>query len=270
MKEKRHLVMWVEVIALAVLLARLETVRIRENAKEVQEYTCAGREQEGAQKGNGKREEKTVSDKVIGARNRRSEKKLEDTLEKNVTEKKKAALTFDDGPNSKYTPLLLKGLKERGVHATFFLMGKNIEGKEALVKQIQEEGHLIGNHTYHHVNLSKMSAEQAQAELDATDELVRKITGKYPIYARAPYGEVPENGDVDRQRFYIGWTVDPLDWMTEDVSRITQSVLEKVEPGDIILLHDSYLSSVQAALRIVDALQGKGYEFITVDQMISD
>ena len=66
MKEKRHLVMWVEVIALAVLLARLETVRIRENAKEVQEYTCAGREQEGAQKGNGKREEKTVSDKVIG------------------------------------------------------------------------------------------------------------------------------------------------------------------------------------------------------------
>ena len=262
--------MWVEVIALAVLLARLETVRIRENAKEVQEYTCAGREQEGAQKGNGKREEKTVSDKVIGARNRRSEKKLEDTLEKNVTEKKKAALTFDDGPNSKYTPLLLKGLKERGVHATFFLMGKNIEGKEALVKQIQEEGHLIGNHTYHHVNLSKMSAEQAQAELDATDELVRKITGKYPIYARAPYGEVPENGDVDRQRFYIGWTVDPLDWMTEDVSRITQSVLEKVEPGDIILLHDSYLSSVQAALRIVDALQGKGYEFITVDQMISD
>ena len=270
MKEKRHLVMWVEVIALAVLLARLETVRIRENAKEVQEYTCAGREQEGAQMGNGKREEKTVSDKVIGARNRRSEKKLEDTLEKNVTEKKKAALTFDDGPNSKYTPLLLKGLKERGVHATFFLMGKNIEGKEAWVKQIQEEGHLIGNHTYHHVNLSKMSAEQAQAELDATDELVRKITGKYPIYARAPYGEVPENGDVDRQRFYIGWTVDPLDWMTEDVSRITQSVLEKVEPGDIILLHDSYLSSVQAALRIVDALQGKGYEFITVDQMISD
>ncbi len=89
MKEKRHLVMWVEFIALAVLLARLETVRIRENAKEVQEYACAGREQEGAQKGYGKREEKTVSDKVIGARNRRSEKKLEDTLEKNVTEKKK-------------------------------------------------------------------------------------------------------------------------------------------------------------------------------------
>ena len=143
------------------------------------------------------------------------------------------ALTFDDGPSGTSTPVLLEGLRKRGVRATFFVVGENVEKGE-------------------------------------NDELVRKITGKYPIYARAPYGEVPENGDVDRQRFYIGWTVDPLDWMTEDVSRITQSVLEKVEPGDIILLHDSYLSSVQAALRIVDALQGKGYEFITVDQMISD
>lgn len=171
-----------------------------------------------------------------------------------------------------FNTVLLEGLRKRGVRATFFVVGENVEkGENAqILREMSADGHLIGNHTYHHVNLSKMSAEQAQAELDATDELVRKITGKYPIYARAPYGEVPENGDVDRQRFYIGWTVDPLDWMTEDVSRITQSVLEKVEPGDIILLHDSYLSSVQAALRIVDALQGKGYEFITVDQMISD
>ncbi|MFR5152394.1 MAG: polysaccharide deacetylase family protein [Ruminococcus sp.] len=161
----------------------------RENAKEVQEYTCAGREQEGAQKGNGKREEKTVSDKVIGARNRRSEKKLEDTLEKNVTEKKKAALTFDDGPNSKYTPLLLKGLKERGVHATFFLMGKNIEGKEALVKQIQEEGHLIGNHTYNHVQLDKISKEAAKEEIETTNQKIFEITGVYPAWLRPPYGE---------------------------------------------------------------------------------
>ena len=114
--------------------------------------------------------------------------------------------------------MLLEGLRKRGVRATFFVVGENVEkGENAqILREMSADGHLIGNHTYHHVNLSKMSAEQAQAELDATDELVRKITGKYPIYARAPYGEVPENGDVDRQRFYIGWTVDPLDWMTED------------------------------------------------------
>ena len=211
MKEKRHLVMWVEVIALAVLLARLETVRIRENAKEVQEYACAGREQEGAQKGYGKREEKTVSDKVIGARNRRSEKKLEDTLEKNVTEKKKAALTFDDGPNSKYTPLLLKGLKERGVHATFFLMGKNIEGKEALVKQIQEEGHLIGNHTYNHVQLDKISKEAAKEEIETTNQKIFEITGVYPAWLRPPYGEWRKNLDFYVEMFPVLWDVDTLD-----------------------------------------------------------
>ena len=144
------------------------------------------------------------------------------------------ALTFDDGPSGTSTPVLLGGTaeKRRACHR-FFVVGENVEkGENAqILREMSADGHLIGNHTYHHVNLSKMSAEQAQAELDATDELVRKITGKYPIYARAPYGEVPENGDVDRQRFYIGWTVDPLDWMTEDVSRITQSVIGKSRAG---------------------------------------
>ena len=163
-------------------------------------------------------------------------------------------------------PVLSFGQKEVLVPAD----GTVSEGEEQPVVALTFDDGPSGTSTPVLLEGLRKRGEQAQAELDATDELVRKITGKYPIYARAPYGEVPENGDVDRQRFYIGWTVDPLDWMTEDVSRITQSVLEKVEPGDIILLHDSYLSSVQAALRIVDALQGKGYEFITVDQMISD
>ena len=183
-----------------------------------------------------------------------------------------AALTFDDGPNASSTPILLDGLKERKVRATFFLIGENVEKdeNEKIVKRMYEEGHLIGNHTYTHCNLSKLETGEAKKELEQTDTVIEKITGKQPVFARAPYGELPVDSEQDLSRIYIGWTVDPLDWMTEDVSRITQSVLEKVEPGDIILLHDSYLSSVQAALRIVDALQGKGYEFITVDQMISD
>lgn len=146
-------------------------------------------------RGTEKGEEKTVSDKVIGARNRRSEKKLEDTLEKNVTEKKKAALTFDDGPNSKYTPLLLKGLKERGVHATFFLMGKNIEGKEALVKQIQEEGHLIGNHTYNHVQLDKISKEAAKEEIETTNQKIFEIIRCVPgMVKTAIWGVAKKSG----------------------------------------------------------------------------
>lgn len=268
MKEKRHLVMWVEVIALAVLLARLETVRIRENAKEVQEYACAGREQEGAQKGYEKREEKTVSDKVIGARNRRSEKKLEDTLEKNVTEKKKAALTFDDGPNSKYTPLLLKGLKERGVHATFFLMGKNIEGKEALVKQIQEEGHLIGNHTYNHVQLDKISKEAAKEEIETTNQKIFEITGVYPAWLRPPYGEWRKNLDFYVEMFPVLWDVDTLDWKSKNVDSIMKIVQSEVSDGAVILMHDAYQSSVDAALQIVDLLMAEEYEFVTVEELI--
>ena len=91
------------------------------------------------------------------------------------------ALTFDDGPSGTSTPVLLEGLRKRGVRATFFVVGENVEkGENAqILREMSADGHLIGNHTYHHVNLSKMSAEQAQAELDATDELVRKITGKY-------------------------------------------------------------------------------------------
>ena len=268
MKEKRHLVMWVEVIALAVLLARLETVRIRENAKEVQEYACDGREQEGAQKGYGKREEKAVSDKVIGARNRRSEKKLEDTLEENVMEKKKAALTFDDGPNSQYTPLLLKGLKERGVHATFFLMGKNIEGKEALVKQIQEEGHLIGNHTYNHVQLDKISKEAAKEEIEATNQKIFEITGVYPAWLRPPYGEWRKNLDFYVEMFPVLWDVDTLDWKSKNVDSIMKIVRSEVSDGAVILMHDAYQSSVDAALQIVDLLMAEEYEFVTVEELI--
>ena len=80
----------------------------------------------------------------------------------------RVALTFDDGPSRKYTPLLLQGLKERDIHATFFLMGKNIEGNEELVKQIQEEGHLIGNHTYNHVQLNKVTETRAREEIEKT------------------------------------------------------------------------------------------------------
>ena len=255
MKEKRHLVMWVEVIALAVLLARLEIVRIRQNSKAVQEYTCAGRELEGAQNGWGKREEKAVSDKVIGAGHSRSEKK-------------KAALTFDDGPNSKYTPLLLKGLKERGVHATFFLMGKNIEGKEALVKQIQEEGHLIGNHTYNHVQLDKISKEVAKEEIETTNQKIFEITGVYPAWLRPPYGEWRKNLDFYVEMFPVLWDVDTLDWKSKNVDSIMKIVRSEVSDGAVILMHDAYQSSVDAALQIVDLLMAEEYEFVTVEELI--
>ena len=182
------------------------------------------------------------------------------------------ALTFDDGPNASSTPILLDGLKERKVRATFFLIGENVEKgeNEKIVKRMYEEGHLIGNHTYTHCNLSKLETGEAKKELEQTDTVIEKITGKQPAFARAPYGELPVDSEQDLSRIYIGWTVDPLDWMTEDAGAVVKTVVEEINPGDIILLHDCYPSSVQAAIRIVDLLQGKGYEFVTVDHLIMD
>ena len=165
------------------------------------------------------------------------------------------ALTFDDGPN-----------------ASFFLIGENVEKdeNEKIVKRMYEEGHLIGNHTYTHCNLSKLETGEAKKELEQTDTVIEKITGKQPVFARAPYGELPVDREQDLSRIYIGWTVDPLDWMTEDTGAVVKTVVEEINPGDVILLHDCYPSSVQAAIRIVDLLQGKGYEFVTVDHLIMD
>lgn len=182
------------------------------------------------------------------------------------------ALTFDDGPNASSTPILLDGLKERKVRATFFLIGENVEKdeNEKIVKRMYEEGHLIGNHTYTHCNLSKLETGEAKKELEQTDTVIEKITGKQPVFVRAPYGELPVDSEQDLNRIYIGWTVDPLDWMTEDTGAVVKTVVEEINPGDVILLHDCYPSSVQAAIRIVDLLRGKGYEFVTVDHLIMD
>lgn len=106
-------------------------------------------------------------------------------------QKPKIALTFDDGPNIKYTPMLLDGLKERGIKATFFLIGANTEQEESkkIVKRMYEEGHLIGNHTYRHVDLSKISGREAEKEIKTTDEAIKKITGHGDgIYPSAVWG----------------------------------------------------------------------------------
>lgn len=192
---------------------------------------------------------------------------VENSQEENWLEKKRVALTFDDGPSSKYTPLLLAGLKERGVHATFFLMGKNIEGKEALVKQMQEEGHLIGNHTYNHVELDKISKEAAKQEIETTNQAIYEITGVYPAWLRPPYGEWRKNLDFYVGMFPVLWDVDTLDWKSKNVDSIMKIVKSEVEDGAVILMHDAYQSSVDAALQIVDLLTSEGYEFVTVEEL---
>ena len=156
----------------------------------------------------------------------------------------RAALTFDDGPHVTYTPMLLDGLRQRGIHATFFLMGKNIEGKEDIVKQMQKDGHLIGNNE------------------------IYEITGEYPLYLRPPYGAWPKNLELCVTMLPVFWDVDTLDWKSKNVQSVENIVKREVKDGSIILMHDSFPTSVEAALEIVDMLTEEGYDLVTADELL--
>ena len=184
-------------------------------------------------------------------------------------EKPMIALTFDDGP-SRYSEALLDGLKERKVQATFFLLGVNMEGNEEIVKRMEEEGHLLGNHTYHHVQLNKVSSREAASEILTTNNRIFEAAGEYPIYIRPPYGEWNETLEDQVDMIPVFWSVDSLDWKLQDAGAIRKHVLETVEEGDIILMHDGYEASVEAALGIVDQLLKEGYQFVTADRMVMD
>lgn len=178
------------------------------------------------------------------------------------------ALTFDDGPSTQYSSLLLDGLKERGVKVSFFLVGKNIEGNEEVVKRMYEEGHLIGNHTYNHVQLNKVSRQVAKEEIEKTGNKIYEITGNYPVYVRPPFGEWREDLALTLKLLNVSWSIDTLDWKTQNVDQTVEIVKKQVKDGSIILMHDGYKTSVEAALKIIDFLKEEGYVFVTVDKLL--
>lgn len=187
-----------------------------------------------------------------------------------IKEAPKIAITFDDGPKEGITSKLLEGLKERDVKATFFLIGEYAEENPELVKRIYDEGHIIGNHTYSHVNITRLSDEEAAEELNKTDEVIYEITGEHIRYVRPPFGVWQKDLELCMEVLPVMWSIDPLDWTTENVDEIVNKVVTDAEENGIILLHDCYESSVDAALRIIDILKREGYEFVTVDELILD
>lgn len=185
-----------------------------------------------------------------------------------AAEKRKIALTFDDGPHPYYTEQLLDGLKERGVKVTFFVTGEHAALHPDVILQMHEEGHLIGNHTYSHMQLRSANREKFKKELLATNEVIGEITGEEVLYVRPPYGTWDKSLEEELSMFPVLWTIDPLDWCSDDVGCIVTNVVDRVEENDIILMHDYYESSVTAALEIVDELQEEGYVFATVEEIL--
>lgn len=187
-----------------------------------------------------------------------------------AVEVKKVALTFDDGPHPYYTEQLLDGLKERGVVATFFVTGEHAELHPDVIKRMSEEGHLIGNHTYSHIQLKESNRDEFKEELIKTNEILLGITGEEVLYVRPPYGSWDKSFETELNMFPVLWNVDPLDWCSHNASCIAKKVVDKVEENDIILMHDYYDTSVTAALQIVDELLKEGYTFVTVEEILFD
>ena len=185
-----------------------------------------------------------------------------------VEEPPRIALTFDDGPNARYTPILLEGLKKRNIQASFFLIGENIEGNEDILLQMRRDGHLIGNHTWDHVQLDKIPAEKARLEIEKTNNRIYEASGIYPSYVRPPFGAWIKNLELSVTMFPVFWDVDTLDWKSQNVNSILSVAEKQIHDVSIILMHDGYQTSVDAALKIADLFAEKGYVFVTADQLL--
>lgn len=183
-------------------------------------------------------------------------------------ETKYLALTFDDGPKQGTTDRLLDGLKERGASATFFLVGEWAALNQDLVRRMRNEGHQVGNHTWSHVRLEGADTEKLLQEIQHNETLLREILGGEDYWLRPPYGAIAPELEEQIEVPMIKWSVDPRDWESRDRKKIVEAVLAEVEPNSIILLHDIYPASVEAALELIDLLQSEGYWFVTVKELM--
>lgn len=191
----------------------------------------------------------------------------EETRKELTEEPKYVALTFDDGPRADTTGRLLDGLLERGATATFFVIGEQIAGNECLIQRMAAEGHQIGNHTYTHVRLLSADRNTVIEEVQKTEVILKNLLGEREFWLRPPYGFIDKQRAALIKTPMIYWSVDPEDWKLLDAKKVESYVLSHVQPGDMILLHDFYPSSVDAALSIVDQLQAQGYTFVTVEEL---
>lgn len=185
-----------------------------------------------------------------------------------LEERKYIALTFDDGPKRSTTETLLNGLKKRGASVTFFLIGKQIEDNRDLVLRMAEEGHQVGNHTWSHQRLDHMNEGTIAQEVGQTERALEALLGPGDYWLRPPYGQVSAAAEGQISVPMVKWSVDPRDWESRNTDQVVQAILKDAKPNSIILLHDIYPTSVEAALQVVDSLQAQGYWFVTVEELL--
>lgn len=183
------------------------------------------------------------------------------------------AMTFDDGPHPGLTPRLLDILKERNIKCTFFVIGKNAKAYPKIIQRMIAEGHEVANHTWTHCSLTSRSDDQIRGELKQSEDALVAAANYRPQLIRPPYGAI--NTRIKQLMFAefgystIMWSVDPQDWRRPGVSVVTSRLVNGAHPGAIMLAHDIHPPTIQAMPAMFDQLLAKGYQFVTVSQLLN-
>lgn len=182
------------------------------------------------------------------------------------------ALTYDDGPSAGATPRILNALRENGGRATFFMVGQQAAKHPELIKMMADGGNEVANHTYDHTLMNKVDPVQLTWQLEQTNQVVSDACGISPVLMR-PCGGIRNEAGMNAVGSIsmpaVMWSIDTKDWKTRDAQATIQTVLEQVQDGDIILMHDLYDSTAEASEQIIPELIRRGYQLVTVSELSS-
>lgn len=211
-----------------------------------------------------------ASSKVLTASNYDISQEEYELLFSNVVDKNKkmVAITLDDGPHATNTQKILDILDAHNAKATFFMLGQNVVNNEEVVKDVYKRGNEIGIHTWDHKQLTKLSQDEIVSQVERTSDAIYKIIGKRPKLVRPPYGAINDTVKNSINYPLILWNIDSLDWKSRDEKQIVPLVMNSVQDGDIILLHDIHSTTVPAVEKIVSQLEEQGYQMVTVSQLL--
>lgn len=197
------------------------------------------------------------------------------------TKEKVVALTFDDGPSPIWTPRILEALKKSGIKATFFMLGKHVQDYPDIARRVAQDGHDIGIHSYNHQNLIYSKKEEVARDITYTALIIKNITGKTTMLFRPPKAWLSKREKKQLKKLgyeIILWSLNSKDWVTFDDKYIIRYILRHIQPGDIILFHDSggalrieggnRSETVSTIPILAEKLRERGYRFATITELL--